>query len=123
MDGRAATIDEVAGLEAARDRVEVAEARRGARSSAMPVGRELVPDLDLVLDDRAALANALAESSWATSSIARSACSTISFGRRSRPWTEAWISYVAWRQAAQERHLLDDLAVAPEVADRRGPRR
>ncbi len=45
-----------------------------------------------------AFAKALAESSWATSSMERSACSTISRGRDSRPCTEAWISYVACRR-------------------------
>ena len=58
IDGRAAMMIEVAGLEAAGDLVEVREARRRA-GERLALGRELLPLVDLVVQDVADLAEVL----------------------------------------------------------------
>ena len=83
--------DEVAGLEAAGDRVEVLEARRRA-GDRLALARELLELVELggehVVDGR----KSLRLSSWATSRIERSAMSTSSRGGASCAWTRAWMS-------------------------------
>jgi hypothetical protein len=108
--------DHVAGLEAAGDRVEVAEAG-GRAGHGAALGGELLPLRDLRVEDVADLDEVLL--AVVVGDLEHHALGTLDeLARLGLVVVDGGLDLVGGaEQAAQERELLDDRAVAPQVAD------
>ena len=114
--------DQVAGLEAAGDGVEVGEAGRGAGERAA-LGGELLPLADLGVQDLADQAEVLL--AVVVGDLEDGALGPFDeLARRRLVAVDAGLDLVGGgEQAAQQRAVADDLRVLAQVADARGPPR